>query len=1509
MAVTTPSTPSLTPEQLTDGFIAAKLPAWLRTGSAEQVRTLSSRFKAHADSGKALAALERSLMSPQRFAEQAFEPLIGELLPAGPALAKLDWLELRRRFRVPLGGGLPEDELHYLRYPALLRLMQGFAADASFYKGSGLTASAGETLLFEDLDTLVTRVRALEVGKRYQQFLQQAFTREARALLAAHHRTGFALSCELGLMQGWISAEEQAALGSLLSSAPYGPSAPLAAYAGELQLLGCKIANGLKIQLRNEQGEDSGVVLYLPTDWQRPLRRFDSLLQLQAFLASELSRVDVRQQFYSLVGLDRRAEFVTTLTTRLQDDVPDLEVQGAVAVGDIFAALAQSQVERFEADAQVLLVSNEAADHKAAEQRLERWKSVGWTVLGLVGLAVPVVGLVLFGKLVVDMLGEVYTGIEDWSEGHQHEAREHLLQVAQSVLVTGATVVGVGAVARSFQGSAFVDALEPVPLPAGGDRLWNDDLSVYASDPGPATLGQDGLYAHAQKRWLRIGSRYYEVYRPAPGLAWRLRHPDAEGAYEPPLEHNGERGWRLRQERPLEWDDSTDMLNRLWPHEPPFDAVQADRILRTAGMDKDELRGLWVENRPTPVNLRDTLRRFEADARLVKLFVALRQPDSRLEDDQVLAWCRRRDDMQGLDDAAIAEDLAGRQAELQGALLEHLSIQAAPSQGLAALVRRDFPGLPHAYVEEVAREVDPEVEEQALGEARLPFALGKRARALLELSRINRAVEGLYLRSACSSETAELVIALLGRLPGWPKRLNLELHEGSESGATLAILDPQGPSAGRIVLFTRNGRFWLYDSAGRPREEDVAEPGGLFEALAALLKASDRRALKFDDSDLAEQLRNALIEQLPATRSGVLARLGWRVSTPWFNPGRRLVDGRVGYELGGRSSRPSTERLRQRVRMLYPSFDAGEVEGYVQGLQRDHERPFEAIARQERNYAEFDDVLRRWSQGSRELRVHRVRVQFANRLRAIWRFEGEVARGALSRADGMRLDISGWRIGSLPDLPANVDMSHVTELTMVRMGLTTVSGNFLQVFDSLRVLNLNSNRIDAVPPSLVRLTGLRSLLLLSNQVRMSDSDQQVLAGLGNLQVLDLSLNPIRRLPLRFDRLPELTTLRARGCGLLEVPDGIERCVFLRTADLSNNRINSVPDSLAAQPWAFRRRLNLVGNPLDHQAMERLNRVDMQHAFVPDLDEDEDEDETPEPGAVMQRWLALEKDTRNDQARMQLWKRLEALPGSAGLFELLRNLTSTPDFVRAPGYMSEQLWPLLESMDQDAQLREEIFLHADEVRGCHDSHVERFSRLMIHELVYKANALGAQGIGGDGLLLLGKQLFRLDKLDEIAAEDVRRQEAALRADDPQSAGVDALQVILGYRTSLAGELNLPHQPRNLRFESLSHIDAAQKAKALLEVKAAEASPALAQSISGRDFWRTYLEKRHGAAFSAVAETFSRYGSELDDEASTLDSQAYRERWDALVSGRASAEQALALRLTEEALEREADGSLT
>src|SRR5690606_25706114 len=122
-------------------------------------------------------------------------------------------------------------------------------------------------------------------------------------------------------------------------------------------------------------------------------------------------------------------------------------------------------------------------------------KEIGLVALGLAGLAIPAVGMVLFGELVVQTLGHVYEGAVDWHEGHQHEALEHMLGVAEAVVVTAATVAGVSLVARGFARSAFVDALEPVGTGEESSRLWHRDLQVYASTPEDATLGDDGLYA------------------------------------------------------------------------------------------------------------------------------------------------------------------------------------------------------------------------------------------------------------------------------------------------------------------------------------------------------------------------------------------------------------------------------------------------------------------------------------------------------------------------------------------------------------------------------------------------------------------------------------------------------------------------------------------------------------------------------------------------------------------------------------------------------------------------------------------------------------------------------------------------------------------------------------------------------------------------------------------------------------------------------------------------------
>lgn len=293
-------------------------------------------------------------------------------------------------------------------------------------------------------------------------------------------------------------------------------------------------------------------------------------------------------------------------------------------------------------------------------------------------------------------------------------------------------------VARGFSRSAFVDELEPVDVD-GGPRLWAHDLSCYEADPGQASLQGDGLYGEGERRFLRIESRYYAVHRPEPHGPWRLRHPARSDAFEPQLVGNGERCWRLRLERPLEWNDSSLMLDRLWPSHPPLQAPQVEQILQVSGVDRDELRGLLVENRPLPVNLRDTLRRFEVDARLSRVFDELRQSPEVFPDVDILDWCKQQPALQNQSDAQIGIALLEDQRLWRGQLLEHLAAPVHIDDEVMTLLKRDFPGLPDAYVQAALHDMDLTARNVAVQEQRIPLALATKARALMQLAGQSRA--------------------------------------------------------------------------------------------------------------------------------------------------------------------------------------------------------------------------------------------------------------------------------------------------------------------------------------------------------------------------------------------------------------------------------------------------------------------------------------------------------------------------------------------------------------------------------------------------------------------------------------------------------------------------------------------------------------------------------------------------------------------------------------------------
>lgn len=54
----------------------------------------------------------------------------------------------------------------------------------------------------------------------------------------------------------------------------------------------------------------------------------------------------------------------------------------------------------------------------------------------------PGLGELLLAQLAVQVTEQTYDGVSDWAQGHQHEAAEHLLGVAEIVAVTAATAAG-----------------------------------------------------------------------------------------------------------------------------------------------------------------------------------------------------------------------------------------------------------------------------------------------------------------------------------------------------------------------------------------------------------------------------------------------------------------------------------------------------------------------------------------------------------------------------------------------------------------------------------------------------------------------------------------------------------------------------------------------------------------------------------------------------------------------------------------------------------------------------------------------------------------------------------------------------------------------------------------------------------------------------------------------------------------------------------------------------------
>lgn len=1461
----------------TDDFIASRLPDWLARASRGQVRTLRDGFARHRASQEKLRKATLELMPLQQFAEDRF----ATLLPSGLKLDQLQWREVVLRNITQFANlQTPQMDVGVRVQPAFLRLMQNFHEGASFWDGTGLANTASDVLVYKQMDTLVDRVRKLDVGGQYQALL-------ARVLGAAHKelvqdkRDGLALATELAALKGQVTAHEQIVLRALAKGEePHGST--LRGQASSLKILGQVIVDALVITLRDREGKEAGVILYLPSDPQHALRSFASRQALNDALAQQLRQTAYRQYFSRLVSLKARATFLSTLALRLRDGKTDLQVDVDTPRGNVFDKVVEQQVQRVKADALLLLVPTAQADQLAAKARLETWKAVGLGLFNLAGFFIPQVGAILLGQFVAQTLAEVYEGAVDWHRGHQHEALNHMLGVAENVTAGVALAVGAGLVR-----SAFVDEL--VPVNAGGEsRLWHDDLEVYAVLRDEESLEDDGLYGVGERRLMRDGENYYQVHRPVADGPWRLRHPVREGAYGPEVEHNGERSWRLRQEHPLQWRDSDTLLNSLWGPATPFDSGQAGQVLRCAGVDQEELRGVLVEGRQVPFNLLDTLQRFEAHRRIKAFFEYLQRNALPPDEQTLLQWCQTRLAVTGQGEA-LRSALLRQAPVLRGQMLTHLTQAAASDDPLLALVTRDFPGLPGLYAQEVVSDASTAQRMRASSTQRLPLALSTRARSLLRLARLNRGVEGLYLPEAYHDTSGQLLLASLRSLPGWPRDVDLELRNGAFEGPIIAQVFPDATVVRRFRLVHQDGGFLLYDAFGTPVQPGISGRADIFDAITRTLTADDWQAMGIVDSPSGEALRRQLLEHLPSSREELADLLGLTRVAGWVNPGHRLEDGRVGYLLSGRAGggNSTRQRIMNRLRGVYPGLDEPQLEEEYERLLRRDGPVFQHLANLEDDAQQLDIHLNRWVSAELNSAQQRVRERFAMQVRRAWRLQGEPMPAVDGLPAGQRLSCIGMQVTTLPSLPPQLAFSRVTAMTLAEGRLTNVHADFLQCFTALRELNLNGNRLLQVPRGLAYLVELRRLRLAHNTIRLDLTGLNALNGLPRLTHLDLSYNPLGAYHFRFDQLSHLVDLNLRRTRLVEWPSGIELCEGLECVDLRDNELTTVPLEIQAMPNVFRRAFLVSGNDLRVREIRGLYALDLvqEHHHFPQGRR------VIDPLRTRETWItAVDEGLCN--ARSMQWDTLQALPGSDGLFTLLGHLLHTADYSDARAMLEQRVWRLLGALPENSDLRERVYGLAALPLSCENSVADRFSELLVLQSIDTAERNTLQE-RGDELLALGRGLFRLETVERFARHDILARIA-------EGEDVDQVATGLYYRVQLRQRLALPAQPHAMLYADAAGVDADMLEEAFQAVRTAESPEGLAESLSQRLFWQRYLRERHGQVFDALDQLYVSRRTVLQGRQAQLSVAEYNQLLDALEIDRVSDEHAQMLQLTREFL---------
>jgi hypothetical protein len=695
----------------------------------------------------------------------------------------------------------------------------------------------------------------------------------------------------------------------------------------------------------------------------------------------------------------------------------------------------------------------------------------------------------------------------------------------------------------------------------------------------------------------------------------------------------------------------------------------SDEVLAQIGkvsvIDDDMLRLMQTGRPPTPL-LTDTISRFKID--------------------------------QDLGAAGTPEQFNKRYAALQQS--EHEWVR---------LFQQQYPMLPKGAIEQMLDRYGVDIQQAPdVTEVRQVFTrLDSKARQYQQHVRLNRAYEGLYLRSVASPDSDILALHSLQNLPGWPRNLRIDVLDQSVAGRVLDRIGAQ--EATDVRRLVRVGQHYLHQ----------ASPTDFYTALLGVLTDDDRSALLLTSPGSVDELRLAISNQaLP--RSQVIL-------------GLQRMDGGLPFDAhglrgGGFPGTPQAEALTQQMMRLqlkevYPDFTDAQADALLQREGLNAQAHIEWLKQQLQQLNTdltgwidqvADDIhhmgVRQLVAGDPEaagmnaaqIQAHNIQLmltemhyeratrnELAEELVAIWQQRGP-QQGLLLAGEqvrGVRLDLDFEDYHRLPVL--NVRFNNVLELSMRSFHLTEEESlnGFLESFPNLEVLSLenvdlshfntNDEAGRALPPAINQLRHLTSLNLRSTSLTFSQHSASQLTDLTHLQTLDLSNNPLDVPPLVLG-MNDLRRLNLSNTRINTCPVGIMEQPYLTTLELRNNRITRVPQGVLNQAIA-RDRVMLQGNPLtDEDTLLRL--VDHRRRTGINL-------WLSEPGANygnVIEWLR-EGDQGLREARQLVWQRLAVRPLGSRFLRIMDGMSLTADFRVDYLALQARVWRLLGDADASEAL--------------------------------------------------------------------------------------------------------------------------------------------------------------------------------------------------------------------------------